>query len=223
MHDDSLVYTIFLIFSGAAVVATLALYARQALLIAYILLGVLLGPSVAGLVSDPDLIQDIAHVGIIFLLFLMGLELNPKELLHLLGKTTSVTLVSSVLFWGAGAAVALLAGFDLRESSLVGAAMLFSSTIIGLKLLPTTVLHHQRTGEIIISILLLQDLIAILLLLVIEGGGGQSQALIEVIKPVLALPLLTAAAAFVVRYLLLRFLRTFDTIHEYIFLLSIGW
>lgn len=223
MHDDSLVYTIFLIFSGAAVVATLALYARQALLIAYILLGVLLGPSVAGLVSDPDLIQDIAHVGIIFLLFLMGLELNPKELLHLLGKTTSVTLVSSVLFWGAGAAVALLAGFDLRESSLVGAAMLFSSTIIGLKLLPTTVLHHQRTGEIIISILLLQDLIAILLLLVIEGSGGQSQALIEVIKPVLALPLLTAAAAFVVRYLLLRFLRTFDTIHEYIFLLSIGW
>ena len=176
MQDDTLVYTIFLIFSGAAVVATLALYARQALLIAYILLGVLFGPSVAGLVSDPELIQDIAHVGIIFLLFLMGLELNPKELINLLRKTTVVTLVSSLLFWGVGAAVALLAGFDLREASLVGAAMLFSSTIIGLKLLPTTVLHHQRTGEIVISILLLQDLIAILLLLVIEGSGGKSQA-----------------------------------------------
>ena len=84
MPDESLVYTIFLIFSGAAVVATLALYARQALLIAYILLGVLFGPSVAGLVSDPELIQEIAHVGIIFLLFLMGLELNShsEELLE---------------------------------------------------------------------------------------------------------------------------------------------
>ena len=223
MQDDSLIFTIFLIFSGAAVVATLALYARQALLIAYILLGVLLGPSVAGLVSDPELIQEIAHVGIIFLLFLMGLELNPKELLHLLRKTTVVTLVSSMLFWAVGAAVALMAGFDLRESSLVGAAMLFSSTIIGLKLLPTTVLHHQRTGEIVISILLLQDLIAILMLLVIEGSGEQGQALLEVIKLVAALPLLVAVAVLVVRYLLLRFLRAFDTIHEYIFLLSIGW
>ncbi len=223
MQDDPLVYTIFLIFSGAAVVATLALYARQALLIAYIVLGVLFGPSVAGLVDDPDLIQDIAHVGIIFLLFLMGLELNPKELLHLLSKTTAVTLISSLVFWGVGAVVALIAGFDLGESALVGAAMLFSSTIIGLKLLPATVLHHQRTGEIIISILLLQDLIAILLLLVIEGSGEESQALLEVLKLMAALPLLVAAAVLVVRYLLLRFLRAFDTIHEYIFLLSIGW
>ena len=223
MQDEPLVYTIFLIFSGAAVVATLALYARQALLIAYILLGVLFGPSVAGLVSDPELIQEIAHVGIIFLLFLMGLELNPQELLHLLRKTTAVTLVSSLVFWGVGAVVALTAGFNLREASLVGAAMLFSSTIIGLKLLPTTVLHHQRTGEIIISILLLQDLIAILMLLVIEGSGEQSQALFEVVKLMLALPLLAVAAMLIVRHLLLRFLRAFDTIHEYIFLLSIGW
>ena len=44
---------------------------------------------------------------------------------------------------------------------LIGAVTTFSSTIIGLKLLPTTILHHQRTGEVIISILLLQDLLAI--------------------------------------------------------------
>ena len=43
---------------------------------------------------------------------------------------------------------------------IIGAAMMFSSTIIGIKLLPTTVLHHQHTGEIMISILLLQDLLA---------------------------------------------------------------
>jgi Kef-type K+ transport system membrane component KefB len=223
MHDDPIVHTIFLIFSGAAVIATLALYARQALLIAYILLGVLMGPSVIGLVDDPEVVQDIAHVGIMFLLFLMGLELNPQELLHLLRKTTWVTLLSSLVFWVVGALIALGSGLQGWESALVGAAMLFSSTIIGLKLLPTTILHHQRTGEIIISILLLQDLIAILLLLVIEGSGEQSQALMEVGKLVVALPLLIMAAVVVVRFLLLRFLRDFDTIHEYIFLLSIGW
>ena len=71
MQQD-IVFTIFLIFTGAAVVSTLALYARQALLVAYILVGVLMGPSVLGLVDDAALIREIAHIGIMFLLFLMG-------------------------------------------------------------------------------------------------------------------------------------------------------
>ena len=67
--------SIFLIFTGAAVLATLALYTRQAILVAYILLGVLLGPSGLSLVGDPEMLQQIAHVGIIFLLYLLGLDL----------------------------------------------------------------------------------------------------------------------------------------------------
>ncbi len=77
MTEHPILFTIFLIFSGAAIVATLALYARQALLISYILLGVLLGPSVAGVVNDSELVREILVIGIMFLLFLMGLELNP--------------------------------------------------------------------------------------------------------------------------------------------------
>lgn len=222
MHND-IVFTIFLIFTGAAVLATLALYARQALLVAYILLGVLMGPSVFGLVDDPDVIGEIAHIGIMFLLFLMGLELNPKEFIQLMRKTTVVTLVSSLVFWGVGVLVAILFGYPFWDAMLIGAAMIFSSTIIGLKLLPTTVLHHQRTGEIIISILLLQDFIAILLLLTLEGSSSQDYPVMEFAKLVLALPLLVGAAALFVRYVLLRLLQTFDTFHEYIFLLAIGW
>ena len=58
MQDDAVVYTIFLIFTGAAVLATLALYARQALLVAYIVLGVLFGPWGLGLVDDPKLLNE---------------------------------------------------------------------------------------------------------------------------------------------------------------------
>ncbi|MBA1333526.1 sodium:hydrogen antiporter, partial [Candidatus Endoriftia persephone str. Guaymas] len=86
-------------------------------------------------------------------------------------KTTLVTLGSSLLFFVIGFSVAWLFGFSWVESLVVGGTMTFSSTIIGLKLLPTTVLHHQRTGEIIISILLLQDLLAIVMLLLLEGRG----------------------------------------------------
>jgi Kef-type K+ transport system membrane component KefB len=222
MNGDPVVYTVFLIFSGAAVVATVALYARQALLVAYIVLGVLLGPSVTGLVDDAELVREMAHIGIMFLLFLMGLELNPRGLILLMRKMTIVTLGSSVLFAVPGILIALLFGFGVREALIVGAAMMFSSTIIGLKLLPTTVLHHQRTGEIVISILLFQDLIAILLLLVLKGGGG-THPLLEIGKLVLALPLLIGGAALLVRFLLLRLISTFDVIKEYVFLIAIGW
>lgn len=222
MQQD-IVFTIFLIFTGAAVLATIALYARQALLVAYILLGILLGPSALGLVSDPDLIGEIAHIGIMFLLFLMGLELNPREFVLLMRKTIIVTLASSLVFWSTGTLLALLFGYPFGEALLIGSVMIFSSTIIGLKLLPTTVLHHQRTGDIIISILLLQDFIAILLLLMIEGSASRGQTITEFVKLLLALPLLIGAALLFVRMVLLRLLQKFDTFREYIFLLAIGW
>jgi len=222
MQQD-IIFTIFLIFTGGAVLATFALYARQALLVAYILLGVLLGPSVLGLVDDPELIGDISHAGIMFLLFLMGLELNPVEFVQLMRKTVMVTLASSLIFWCGGAVLAMLFGFTSLESLLIGAAMIFSSTIIGVKLLPTTVLHHQRTGEIIISILLLQDFLAILILLFLEGSGAWIHPLLEFAMPALALPLLVGTATLAVRYVLLPLLHRFDSFHEYILLLAIGW
>ncbi len=167
MHQDTIVFTIFLIFCGAALIATLALYARQALLIAYIIIGAILGPWGLGYVDDPQLVKNIAHIGIIFLLFLIGLNLQPQELLQMMRKTTVVTIGSSMIFTLAGMAVALAFAFPLAEAFLIGLMTSFSSTIIGLKLLPTTILHHQRTGEVIISILLLQDILAILMLMVI--------------------------------------------------------
>lgn len=223
MSGNSLLFSTFLIFTGAALFATLAMFARQALPLAYILLGVLVGPWGLGLVADPEQIQDIAQIGIIFLLFLLGLNLKPQDLLQMFGKASMVTLVSSGVFALLGAAVALLFGYTVAEALVVGAAMMFSSTIIGLKLLPTTMLHHQHIGEIIISILLLQDLIAIVVLLIVQGGVGGQLPVAELLQVMLALPLLLAVAYLGDRYLLLPLIARFDTIQEYVFLLAIGW
>ncbi len=223
MQHDPLVFTIFLIFTGAAIVATLALYARQALLVAYILLGVLLGPSVFGWVSDPVLIKQISHVGIMFLLFLLGLNLPLSKLIPLIQKTTLVTGVSSLLFTLLGALASWSFGFTVIECLIIGVALAFSSTIIGLKLLPTTVLHHKRTGEIIISILLIQDLIAIIILLLLQTAGQGSLPLTEIILRITALPALIAIAYFLERFILIKLISRFGKIQEYIFLLAIGW
>lgn len=223
MHQHPLVFTIFLIFVGAAIAATIALYARQALLVAYILLGVLFGPSALGLVSDPVLIQQISHVGIMFLLFLLGLNLPLAKLIPLIQKTTLVTGVSSVLLATVGAGVGWAFGFTPTECLIIGASLTFSSTIIGLKLLPTTVLHHKRTGEIIISILLLQDIIAIVILLLLQATGQGGLPWVEIVLRIAALPALIGIAYLVERYILLRLIARFDKIQEYIFLLVVAW
>ncbi len=223
MDPGSIGFTIFLVFSGAALFATLALYARQSLLVAYILLGILLGPWGLGLVNDPNLVREIAEFGIMFLLFLLGLNLQPQDLLHMVRKTTLVTVISSIAFFAVGFAVSLAFGLAPVEAVLVGGAVTFSSTIIGLKLLPTTILHHQRTGEVIISILLLQDLLAIVLLLVVQGSSSGGMPVLDLLKLLAALPALGLLAWLGERYLLLPLIQRFDRIQEYIFLMAIGW
>jgi len=223
MAEDPVFFTIFLIFTGAAVLATIALYARQALLVSYILLGICLGPWGAELVSDPDIVKAIAHIGIIFLLFLIGLDLPAQKFFHLVRKTTIVTGLSSILFLAIGVTLGDMFGFTMTESLVIGFTLIFSSTIIGLKLLPTTVLHHRHTGEVMISILLLQDVIAIVVLLFLEGMSRDEMPLLEMGSLVLTLPLMFVFAYLVERYVLSILIRHFDKIQEYIFLLAIGW
>lgn len=223
MDTESLVFYIFVIFTGAAVLATLALYARQSLLVVYMVLGVLAGPSVFGLVDDSEVVRQIAHIGVIFLLFLIGINLPPQKLLHMLSKTSVIAGASSALFLLLGFAAGMVFGFTVIESLIIGSALMFSSTIIGLKLLPTTVLHHQHTGEIIISILLLQDIIAIVILMLLPAQWEEGLPWIELIGMVMSLLGLITFAYLFERFVLIKLIRRFNRIHEYIFLMAIGW
>lgn len=220
---DPLIFSFFLIFASAAVLATIALYTHQPLIVAYILVGVLLGPSGSGLVDDPALISSIAKIGIIFLLFLLGLDMQPAKLGNMLKKAMLVGISSSVVFYGIGYSIGYIAGYPWQECVIIGIAMMFSSTIIGIKLLPTTVLHHRHTGELVISLLLIQDLIAIVVLLVITGGFLEFSGATKVIRVLVSLPLIVLFAYVFVRYVLLKLLARFDAFHEYIFLVAIGW
>ena len=224
MATDPLLFTFFLIFTSAAVLATIALYTRQPMIITYIAAGILLGPSVTGLVSDPTIISNVSTIGIIFLLFLLGLDMQPSKLANMLGNALLVGLFSSLAFFGLGFAVGFVFGYTIIESTIIGVAMTFSSTIIGIKLLPTTVLHHRRTGELVVSLLLIQDFLAIIVLLVLTGGFVEDfSGIARFGKVVLGLPLLIVFAWLFVKYVLLNILTKFDAFHEYIFLVAIGW
>lgn len=221
--DHSFIFPTFVIFTGAAVLATLALYTRQSLLVAYILLGVIFGPSGLKLVPNLGVARGIGSIGIIFLLFLVGLDLTPQEFLHSLRKTALVTLVFSALFTMLGFGVGYLFGFTLLESLLIGASLIFSSTIIGLKLLPTLALHNKPIGETIISVLLLQDLLAIVMLLLVHGASLTGSKWIDLELTLVTFPLLLGFAFVVQHYFISKLFIRFDRVKEYLFLVALGW
>ena len=223
MHAGSIETIIFLIFTGAAVFATLALFARQTMIVAYILLGILLGPWGFALVDNTEFIEGISKIGIIFLLYLLGLDLLPQQLLKTSYKALAITLSSSAVFLLSGFLIAYGFGHGLFESLLIGAVMMFSSTIIGLKLLPATTLHHGNTGKIIISILLIQDLMAIIILLLLQGYGKGENPVIDIGLQLLYLPVFIVFTWMLNKFVIIKLIRLFDQIHEYIFLLAIGW
>ena len=220
MYNESIIFIFFVIFFGAAVLCTVAIYTRQSLLVAYILLGFLLGPWGLKLIQNPQLVDEVGDIGIIFLLFLLGLQLQPKNLLLLLRKTVLLTVVSSIIFAVIGYGVGITFHYTQLESMVIGVAMMFSSTIIGLKLLPTTILHHRHIGEVMISILLLQDLLAIVVLLLFatQGVGWQQISILFV-----SLPLIVIGSILFVHLILLKLLQKFDMVQEYVWIVAIAW
>ena len=221
--DHHVIQIFFFIFSGGALLASIALFSRQPLLVAYITLGATLGPHGLGWVTDVDLIAQIASIGIIFLLFLLGLDMQPQALMRVLKQVTHITLISSLLFASVGFAVAYVFNYSFIECLIIGISMMFSSTIIGIKLLPTTALHHRHPGELMVGMLLMQDFLAIFVLLMLISDISGSSGMLQFGRSLIALPVLIGGSVLMVRFVLQPLFSRFDRIGEYIFLLAIGW
>lgn len=222
MEFNNILSELVLIYAGASILATFFIFIRQPVILSYIVLGIIIGPYGIKLISDAEHIKQIGHFGVILLLFLVGLNLHPNKLYMLFRKTSVLTIATCFVFAVAVTITALAFQIPLQDAVIVGIALMFSSTVIGLKLIPTTALHNRHIGEMIISILLFQDIIAIFIMLIFFKDPNISllQAFpILIFKGVL----LSFGAFFCVKYILLWLFKKFDTIQEYIFLLSIGW
>jgi len=219
---DNIVFQFAIIFVGASVLATVFLYLRQPIILAYVGLGMLVGPWGFRLIKEPAQVEHLSHIGIILLMFLIGLNLNPRKLLKLLRSTAVITFGTCAVFAVAVTLLTHALGFLWWDSFIVGLALMFSSTVVGLKLMPTSTLHQKHMGEVMISVLLVQDMLAIMVILLLYGAGGDSVHLQGAWLLLKTIALLLAAWL-TIRYGLIRLLRRFDVIQDYIFLVSLGW
>jgi glutathione-regulated potassium-efflux system ancillary protein KefC len=211
--------TIIIVVSG--LLAVVMVFTRQPIIIAYILAGVLLGPWCLKLVPETSFIDDVSHVGITMLLFLAGIVLHPRRLVQLFKSTALITFLSSLIFALAAGGIAYLFKFNFTEILIIGASLMFSSTILVIKLLPTTALHQKHMGAVSIAILIVQDIFAILILLLIKSGANFSA--LNLLILILSGIAFAAGVILFERYILRFFLKLVEYYHEMLYLLSLTW
>ncbi|MFM2588676.1 glutathione-regulated potassium-efflux system protein KefB [Vibrio sp. TBV020] len=163
------------IFLTAAVVAVpLAQRLGLGSVLGYLLAGVAIGPWGLGLISDVDAILHFAEFGVVLLLFLIGLELNPKKLLQMkgpiLGLGGAQVLVTTMVL----ASVAYLAGTSWQTSLVIGMGLALSSTAIALRVIEEQGLGGKEAGQSGFAVLLFQDIAVIPMLALLPVLAGNT-------------------------------------------------
>jgi monovalent cation:H+ antiporter-2, CPA2 family len=179
MHDGmTLISTLAAAFGLALVLGLLAQWARLPALVGYLLAGVLIGPHTPGFVGDVHLAQQLSEVGVMLLMFGVGLHFSVGDLMSVKGIALPGALLqmAAATAMGAGLAHAWW-GWDLAASLIFGLALSVASTVVLLRALESRELLHTGNGRIAVGWLVVEDLAMVLALVLIpvlggEGGGG---------------------------------------------------
>ncbi len=196
---------------------------KQPLIIGYIITGVLAGPFFLDIVKSTDMVATFSQFGIVFLLFIAGLSLNPR-VMKSVGKVSLITGVGQVLFTTLiGFSIAKFFGFSDISALYISIALTFSSTIIIVKLLSDKGDLQTLYGRISVGFLLVQDVIAILILMIISSPAGGLDIMTVTIETVLiGVGILSSIALFSV-FALPRIMKAAAKSQEFLLLFSIGW
>jgi len=204
----------------AAIFAYIAKALKQPLIPAYVITGIIIGPMVLGLIQDIELIKSLSELGIIFLLFVVGVEIDLNKLKKV-GWAAGVGGMFQVLMtFLCGFFVGSLLGFDTINSVYAGLIVAFSSTMIVIKLLSDEEEISTLHGRLILGILFVQDVLVILALALLGLGENASALafLIIFIKGIL----LGSVAYITNKFAIKPFFRFAAKSAELLFLLSIA-
>ncbi len=155
---------------------------RQPLVLGYLVAGVIVGPHTPPfpLVRDVPNIRTLADLGVIFLMFSLGLEFSFRKLARVGAAALGTALVEVPMMFAIGFGVSRALGYSLMDGVFIGAMLSISSTTIILKTLEGLGLKSRRFAELIFGVLIVEDLVAILILVALStavGGGGSLSGL----------------------------------------------
>jgi len=211
---------------AAAAVGALSVWLRQPLILGYIFVGILVGPSMLGWVTARDQVDLLARMGIAMLLFVVGLKLD-LHLIRTLGPVALATGLGQVIFTSViGYFLALPLGLNPIAAIYVAVALTFSSTIIIVKLLSDKREVDTLHGRIAVGFLIVQDIVVVLVMIGLSAYG-MAGASDELGRTLLFLLLkgagLLVGIVLLMRYILPWFLHRLARSLELLVLFSIAW
>ena len=186
--ENNILLAIFVILATSVALVPLAKAAGLGTVLGYLAAGVLIGPFGLGLVSDSELIHQIADFGIVMMLFLIGLDLQPSELWRMRHKVLGLGVTQMVATSVIIALALVVAGFPLNVAAIVGMALSMSSTAIAMQSAQQRDITRTDAGRASLAVLLVQDVSVIPVLAAVPLLAMSSRALdVEVTQAVVAI------------------------------------
>ena len=192
--EDNILLALFVLLAASAALVPLAKAAGLGTVLGYLAAGILIGPYGLKLLTDTDTIRHIAEFGIVLMLFLIGLDLQPREVWRMRNKVLGLGLPQMLLTTLAVAIVLQLFGFALNTAIIVGMAFAMSSTAIAMQTAEQRDITRTDAGRASLAVLLVQDvavipILALVPLLALATSGTSievelSEVVAEVDSPV---------------------------------------
>jgi monovalent cation:H+ antiporter-2, CPA2 family len=214
MHEIPLITTIALALSAALLFGLIARWIGLSPIVGYLVAGIVIGPYTPGVVGDAKIASQLAELGVILLMFGVGLHFSLKDLLAVRALAIPGALVQSTAATLACMGIAVAAGWTWQSGLILGIAISVASTVVMLRALMDHGIVETAEGHTAIGWLVVQDIVTVLVLVLlpaIAGSGGDSNlgrtVLIAVGKLALLVALIMLAGARFVPWLLVRVAR----------------
>ncbi|MBC5991752.1 cation:proton antiporter [Pontibacter cellulosilyticus] len=209
----------------AAVLGFVGQLLKQPLIVVFIALGILVGPSVLNLVASTDKVSLLSELGIVILLFLVGLKLD-LNLIRSMGKVAITTGLGQVIFTSViGFLLCLGLGYDSITALYIAIALTFSSTIIIVKLLSDKKEIDSLHGQIAIGFLIVQDLVVVFLMIALTAldKTADDQLFYSILKMLGRGVTVLLVYAILVAYVIPKLVQRLAKTQELLILFSIAW
>ncbi|MDA7415854.1 YbaL family putative K(+) efflux transporter [Xenophilus arseniciresistens] len=171
-HGASLIYTIAAALGMALILGFLAARLRLPALVGYLLAGVIIGPSTPGFVADPDIAAQLAEIGVMLLMFGVGLHFSLDDLLAVrkIALPGAIVQIAAATLMGVG--LSMWWGWSLGAALVFGLALSVASTVVLLRALESLGMLDTHTGRIAVGWLVVEDLAMVLVLVLLPPLAG---------------------------------------------------
>jgi len=169
MHEVSFLQNLAVVMIAAGIVTVLFQRLKQPVVLGYIAAGILIGPHLLALVSEDDTIRDLAKLGMVFLMFSLGLEFNLRKLRRVAATALVAAPLAILLMVFVGYQVGQLMGWSSMSSLFLGAIISIASTSVIVKVLREMKRDRKPFAGLIYGILIVEDLLGVVMIVLLTG------------------------------------------------------